>query len=112
MFKKHNYTYKKTVFNINPYSFSDQKLQLENVYLHLENNNNCTFNNMYKDNINKMNQCLQNSINLFLNDTVDINNKFFIDLNNKINELNKNTYSELVSIDEFSIITNKCPTCG
>jgi hypothetical protein len=65
---------------------------------------------MYKDNINKMNQCLQNSINLFLNDTVDINNKFFIDLNNKINELNKNTYSELVSIDEFSIITNKCPT--
>jgi transposase len=112
LFKKHNYTYKKTVVNINPYSFSDQKLQLENVYLHLENNNNCTFNNMYKDNINKMNQCLQNSINLFLNDTVDINNKFFIDLNNKINELNKNTYSELVSIDEFSIITNKCPTCG
>ncbi len=114
LFKKNNYTYKKTVVNINPYSFYDQKSQLENVYSYLENNNNniCTFNNMYKDNINKMNECLQNSINMISNDISDIDKLIDFDLNNTINQLNKNTYSELVSIDEFSIITNKCTTHG
>ncbi len=87
LFKKNNYTYKKTVVNINPYSFYDQKSQLENVYSYLENNNNniCTFNNMYKDNINKMNECLQNSINMISNDISDIDKLIDFDLNNTIN---------------------------
>jgi transposase len=40
IFKKNNYTYKKTKININPYTLDDQKMQLTNVYNHLKINNN------------------------------------------------------------------------
>ena len=57
IFKKNNYTYKKTSININPHSFHDQKQQLENVHHYLENNIQMTtsFNEQYQTNINKMN---------------------------------------------------------
>ncbi len=40
---------------------------------------------MYKDNINKMNECLQNSINMISNDITDIDKLIDFDLNNTIN---------------------------
>jgi hypothetical protein len=60
IFKKNNYTYKRTKININPYSLEDQKQQLTNVYYHLKMNNDNTNhikneenNNIKKDNNNE-----------------------------------------------------------
>lgn len=118
IFQKNNYTYKKVLLNINPHSFCDQKQQLENVDYHLENNIQIseTFNNEYKNNINKMNILINNDIallsdnkNLILSDEIIINLHKSL---NESNELNINTNYELVSIDEFSIITNRTITKG
>ena len=115
--KKNNITYKKTSININPHSFEDQKDQLENVYYHLTNNvrMNNTFYEEYKKNINKMNELLNRDIEMIkINDINKFDNDTIINLSNSMNEFNKinNVCTELVSVDEFSIITNRTSTYG
>jgi transposase len=89
IFKRNNYTYKRTKININPYSLDDQKEQLTNVYYHLkENNDNSEISNKKSNDI-KINNTKVNDI-----DNEKINNKI------------------LISIDEMSIITNRGPTHG
>ena len=149
IFKKNNYTYKKTSININPHSFHDQKQQLENVYHYLENNIQMTtsFNEQYQTNINKMNELIKNDMALLLDKNIIFDKNYFINLNelfkkvselnenshielnenshielnenshielneNSHIELNENSHIELVSIDEFSIITNRASTNG
>ena len=117
IFKKNNYTYKKTSININPHSFHDQKQQLENVYHYLENNIQMTtsFNDQYQTNINKMNELIKNDMKLLLDKNIIFDKNYFINLNEsfkKVSELNENSHIELVSIDEFSIITNRASTNG
>lgn len=119
-FKKYNYTYKKTTVNINPHSFSDQKNQLTNVLHHLENNN------VINEESNK--ECTENIdlINKYVEDDIDIinnlNNNLIENIDNEINKLNNNlnttiklinnSLHELISIDEFSIITNRTSLNG
>ena len=94
IFKRNNYTYKRTKININPYSLDDQKEQLTNVYYHLkENNDNSEISNKKSNDI-KINNIKVNDIKVN-----DIDNE---KINNKI----------LISIDEMSIITNRGPTHG
>ena len=117
IFKKNNYTYKKTSININPHSFHDQKQQLENVHHYLENNVQMTasFNEQYQTNINKMNELIKNDMALLLDKNIIFDKNYFINLNEsfkKVSELNENSHIELVSIDEFSIITNRASTNG
>ena len=117
IFKKNNYTYKKTSININPHSFHDQKQQLENVHHYLENNVQMTasFNEQYQTNINKMNELIKNDMKLLLDKNIIFDKNYFINLNEsfkKVSELNENSHIELVSIDEFSIITNRASTNG
>ena len=117
IFKKNNYTYKKTSININPHSFHDQKQQLENVHHYLENNVQMTasFNEQYQTNINKMNELIKNDMALLLDKNIIFDINYFINLNEsfkKVSELNENSHIELVSIDEFSIITNRASTNG
>jgi transposase len=117
IFKKNNYTYKKTSININPHSFHDQKQQLENVHHYLENNVQMTasFNEQYQTNINKMNELIKNDMKLLLDKNIIFDKNYFINLNDsfkKVSELNENSHIELVSIDEFSIITNRASTNG
>ena len=117
IFKKNNYTYKKTSININPHSFHDQKQQLENVHHYLENNIQMTtsFNEQYQTNINKMNELIKNDMELLLDKNIIFDKNYFINLNEsfkKVSELNENSHIELVSIDEFSIITNRASTNG
>jgi len=117
IFKKNNYTYKKTSININPHSFHDQKQQLENVHHYLENNVQMTasFNEQYQTNINKMNELIKNDMELLLDKNIIFDKNYFINLNElfkKVSELNENSHIELVSIDEFSIITNRASTNG
>ena len=128
-FKKHNYTYKKTTININPYSFSDQKNQLENVYYNLKNNNfiNDDSNIEYTKNIESINKCLKNDFELIKNLNNDFKNnkstnqlienidKTIDELDKNINQTKKlinNSFTELVSVDEFSIITNRASLNG
>jgi transposase len=117
LLKKNNYTYKKTSININPHSFDDQKQQLINVYEYLNNNNQIinTFNDEYIKNIKKMNELLnkdmislKESFNLMSNEKIiDLSESFY-----ESKQLNNNTFNELVSIDEFSIITNRTSNYG
>jgi len=132
IFKKNNYTYKRTKININPYSLEDQKQQLTNVYYHLKMNNDNTNhikneenNNIKKDNNNeneKNNNMDKdnNNIDKDNNNENDKNNKKDNNIenekNNNIEKDNNNKNEEnnniLLSIDEMSIITNRGPTHG
>jgi transposase len=108
---KKNYVYKKTVINVNPYSYEDQKEHLTNVYYFLNNNNNYNnnnnnnnlifTNNTFKKNIqndiNKMNCLLEQEIKIIKNNDIYDSNSFI---------------NELISIDEMSIITNRACTKG
>ena len=101
IFKRNNYTYKRTKININPYSLDDQKEQLTNVYNHLkENNDNDEITNK-QSNDEKYNNITVNNIKV--ND-INISNIKVNDIDNeKINN------KILISIDEMSIITNRGP---
>ena len=101
IFKRNNYTYKRTKININPYSLDDQKEQLTNVYYHLkENNDNSQISNKKSNDI-KINNIKVNDIddekinnkinNIKVND-IKINNTKVNDIDNgKINNKINNT---------------------
>ena len=127
IFKKNNYVYKKTKININPYSFDDQKTQLLNVYMHLNDNNSkiCDKTDDYlsdlNKNITKMNEVLneQTSIIEKFNSNSILTNEIIKSMTNlyenetKIQEVISNDLShELISIDEMSIITNRASSYG
>ncbi len=130
IFKKHNYTYKKTKIIINPHSLDDQKQQLTNVYDYLKNNNNNInikistsainkYSNRLKYNIKQEQILIKEQLNQ-LKDNMNIDliylndcklKKLILDDCELINKIN--TYSKiLLSIDEMSIITNKASTNG
>ena len=74
-----------------------------------------SFNEQYQTNINKMNELIKNDMELLLDKNIIFDKNYFINLNEsfkKVSELNENSHIELVSIDEFSIITNRASTNG
>lgn len=130
IFKKNNYTYKKTKIIINPHSLDDQKIQLTNVYDCLKNNNNnininistSTVNkcsNKLKYNIKQEKRLMDEQINLLKDnpniDLIYLNDcklkKIILDDYELINKIN-NYPKILLSIDEMSIITNRASTNG
>jgi hypothetical protein len=120
-FKKNNYVYKKTVININPYSYYDQKQQLTNVYNHLINNDDHIILDNIKNELTEINNLIKEEISdISLKNNIHTNSTFLINKQNNIKKMNDLLKQEIdiiknegiISIDEMSIITNRACTKG